>query len=417
MLNRHMANTLKYTEKLGMDRKRILIVAATDLSDDNSASLCHSAYIRGFVQSGHDVRVLTVSPLSHRHKHEVDGVEYIYISDENFLVRNIRERRKNISIVSQKQNNVVETEVQSLKQQIKKVVKEVAVCLFGATTTWNKRACKFKSDEKLDLVLSLSSPPTSHSVAYKLLKRRRIKSIEWCQLWEDPWSTDLYKVDPTVYKKEKRLLDKASKVLYVTPMTLERQRKLFASNAEKMDWLPLPTYFSESISLGEENGFTFGYFGQYFPQVRNLAPVYNALNRMKQKFIICGEPRDLFQETLTTEIYPRVTPDELKKFEDQTNVLVFVANLGGGQIPGKIYQYSGTDKWILFVLDGTEQEKCVLKEYFGKFNRYAFCDNTEESIMENVTKILNGTLHDVTNKKVDYFEAGNIANEILLRVL
>ena len=52
-----------------------------------------------------------------------------------------------------------------------------------------------------------------------------------------------------------------------------------------------------------------------------------------------------------------------------------MCNLKGGQIPGKIYQYSATNKKILFILDGSESEISVLENYFKKFNRYIFCKN------------------------------------------
>lgn len=391
-----------------MDCKKILIIAATDLSDDNSASLCHSAYIRGFVEAGHIVQVITVKPVCKNYLHEVLGAEYIYISDENWLVRKVRERRN--ARIAQIQS----TGINDVSKNIVKLnIKELLLQYLGATVTWMRRVKKLKLDTLFDLTISLSSPATSHEVANSLIKQGSIKTKEWCQLWEDPWSTDLYKVDSSVYEKEKKLLDQASKILYVTPLTLAQQKKLFPEDASKMDWLPLPTYFSENNSEFKEGTFTFGYFGQYFTQVRNLKPVYDAINELHQEFIICGEPHDLFRQTETIHIYPRMSPDKLVEYENKTNVLIFVANLGGGQIPGKIYQYSGTNKWILFILDGTAEEKAVLKEYFEKYERYVFCENTVDSIKNAINKILMGKVDTVKNSPVNYFEAKSIVNEIL----
>lgn len=400
-----------------MNSKNILIIAATDLSDDNSASLCHSAYIRGFVALGHKVKVLTVTPTSLKYEHEIDGAEYIYISDENALIRKIRAQRKASDAKNtdgQKNGYKGVPVIKKLFNRVKKAVYKVLLYFFGATATWNRCVRKLSFDEHFDLSISLSSPPESHNVAGKLIKKGKIDTAEWYQLWEDPWSTDLYENSTSVFKKEKKLLDIASKILYVSPLTLARQQKLFPRNASKMDWLPLPTYFSEEVKNSVPNGsFSFGYFGQYFPHVRNLQPTYEALNKLKHRFVICGEPHELFTPTETIEIHARVTPNELKEFEERTNVLVFVANLGGGQIPGKIYQYSSTNKWILFVLDGNEDEKKVLVDYFGKFERYVFCDNNIESIFESVQNIVSGQINDIKNTRVEYFNASNIAEEIL----
>ena len=77
----------------------------------------------------------------------------------------------------------------------------------------------------------------------------------------------------------------------------------------------------------------------------------------------------------------------LDKVQSKTKVLVHLSNLHGGQIPGKIYHYSATNKPILFILDGTEEEQILLMEYFQKYNRYYFCKNTVESILDELNVI------------------------------
>ena len=86
-------------------------------------------------------------------------------------------------------------------------------------------------------------------------------------------------------------------------------------------------------------------------------------------------------------VSPRVTLDILEQVQDNTDVLVHLSNLRGGQIPGKIYHYSATRKPILFILDGTDEEKTLLKDYFSKYERYFFCDNTAESILDAMKTI------------------------------
>ena len=99
------------------------------------------------------------------------------------------------------------------------------------------------------------------------------------------------------------------------------------------------------------------------------------------------------------------------------NVLVFVANKGGGQIPGKIYQYSGTNKAILFVLDGNEHEKKILRDYFGNFDRYYFAENEIESIKDVVKKIVEDYNNKKTYTPVQFFRAENIVSELLKKTL
>lgn len=114
-------------------------------------------------------------------------------------------------------------------------------------------------------------------------------------------------------------------------------------------------------------------------------------------------------------VYPRLPLDELAKIENKTNILIFLCNLRGGQIPGKIYQYSATDKTILFILDGTDDEKQILKNYFAQYSRYVFCDNNEEAIEKAIEKIEKGNLKDVNNLQINDFMAPNIVKNILAR--
>lgn len=392
-------------------KKKVLVIVHTDLSDHNSASLCHGAYIRGLVDSQNSVTVISVTPTSGKYDYWIEGVNYIFVSDENIIIKYERNKRKNnelLQLPKISQSNQGNSEF-----SLKSMLKNVAIKCFGATKTWKRRVLRLHLSETYDVVLSLSSPPTSHEITSELLKKKKIYATNWCQIWEDPWSTDLYNIDKSIELRENKILTDAQKVLYVTPLTLENQMKLFPKNANKMGWLPLPTYYEGKGTIKRHENLKYGYFGQYYPNVRNLRPTYEALNVLKRDFTICGDPDNLFGKTETTHIYPRVSLEELKKFEQDTDVLVFVCNLGGGQIPGKIYQYSGTDKWILFVLDGNVHEKIIIKNYFSQFNRYVFCNNNCDEIIQAIKRIEHGGMVNIRNDRVEYFSANIIATEIV----
>lgn len=157
----------------------------------------------------------------------------------------------------------------------------------------------------------------------------------------------------------------------------------------------------------------YGYFGDYVPAARDLQPFYEAAKETGIEVNICGNPCNLFQSTTQIHIHPRLPLNELKPIEDSTNVLVFLCNRKGGQIPGKIYQYSATSKTILFIMDGTEEEQHVLKEYFGKFNRYVFCQNTTTDIARAIRKIESRDLGNVQNVPLDDFDPVKTITNIL----
>jgi hypothetical protein len=181
-----------------------------------------------------------------------------------------------------------------------------------------------------------------------------------------------------------------------------------------MFWQPLPFYYQSDIN--EETVYDhnrYGYFGDYAPAARDLAPFYEAAKETGIEVNICGKPNTLFSSTDSIHIYPRLPLDELRPIENRTNVLVFLCNRQGGQIPGKIYQYSATNKTILFIMDGTPDEQEVLRNFFGKYNRYVFCQNTKEDIIKAIQKIESGDLGSVHCNPLHDFDPTTTIDNIL----
>ena len=293
------------------------------------------------------------------------------------------------------------------------------ISLYGPHGVYSKiikTAQQFRSDEEYDYVLSISTPPSGHLLAHNLLKTKHIKAKHWIQIWEDPWFGDAYGFNNkrSIFQEEKRLLVFAEKVCYVSPLTLKNRQILFPESADKMYWQPLPYYYKndtdEKVVFYNNH---YGYFGDYAPISRTLKPFYESAKQCGINVNICGSPNNLFLATEQIHIYPRLPLNKLKPIEDRTNVLIFLCNRKGGQIPGKIYQYSATYKTILFILDGTDEEKRVLKEYFQKFNRYVFCENTVEDITRAIKDIESGNIGDVVNEPIEAFNPKETVKKIL----
>ena len=81
----------------------------------------------------------------------------------------------------------------------------------------------------------------------------------------------------------------------------------------------------------------------------------------------------------------RLPWDKVQELEKKADILVHLSNLRGSQIPGKIYQYSGTNKPILFILDGDINK---IKEQFEAYNRYVFCLNNLMNIQKTVEEMV-----------------------------
>lgn len=399
----------------------VLVINGYCLSVNSSANLCHLAYLQGLVDAGAHVSSLSIDPADYPADLSMkipDKIDCQYIRAISLYERLSRFKK---GISSADEQNTEETIVASgrsphgLLQSIKNRIRAL-YGPYGIDKIFYQKCKRFSCSKSFDLVISISHPPVSHLAAYMLLKTSRIKAKHWIQIWEDPWYSDVYGFNSQerVCLEEKRLLLLAEKVCYVSPLTLLNQQRLFPESAEKMFWMPLPAYYKNATPVHKTYGRNiYGYFGDYAPAARDLEPFYTAADKAGVEVNICGNPSNLFRSTDKIHIHPRLPLAELKPIEDNTNVLVFLCNRQGGQIPGKIYQYSATDKTILFILDGTDDEQDMLKDYFGKFNRYVFCQNTVEDITRAIRQIESGDIGSVRNVPLDDFEPAKIVKSIL----
>ena len=403
---------------------KVLVINGDCVTRNSSANLCHMAYIRGLVNLGYEVTLLSADPK----EYDVDksmiipsSVKCIYYYGttiyEKMSISKSKSKEDNASL-ARTDYSTNESKL-SIKSKLVNSTKNFVLSSYGIHGIYSKfvkKAQKFKSDTEYDIVLSLSTPVTSHLLTYNLLEAGHIKTKKWIQVWKDPWYVDVYGFNEKekIYKEEKRLLSYAQRVCYVSPLTLKNQKEIFPESAHKMYWAPLPFYYKNDEQGSTVNKYNnYGYFGDYAPVSRDLAPFYAAAKNIGVNVNICGNPSNLFAQTDKITIYPRLQLNELKPIEDKTNVLVFLCNRKGGQIPGKIYQYSATYKTILFILDGTDEEKKVLKSYFEQFNRYIFCENTVEDIECAIKLIENNDFGNVKNEPIDEFNPAKTIMKVL----
>lgn len=405
----------------------VLVIVGSDLLTNSSANLCHKAYIQGLLDNGCSVDVVMVGEKSVDFStlgfNKDDPIcFYCYKMDSFYekVSKFLRRSKKGSKKIIEKAEK---TNIKQ-KKSILFILKKWLHSLYGPYEVyirWKKNAMQFHSNKVYDLMISLSFPPVSHLLASELINNRHIKSKRWIQIWEDPWCLDLVfrslndsKTIKKAQVEEARLLKMADKVLYVSPITLIHQSKMFSESQAKMFWMPVPTYYTqETIKLYSKKSKIFGYFGDYSTQIRNLRPFYEAAKIENAKVNICGYSDKIFDSCENITVRPRLSLAELFPIENQTNVLVFLSNLCGGQIPGKIYQYSSTNKTILFILDGTDDEKAVLKKIFGKYNRYVFCDNNVEDICRAIKKIQNNEIDEKYNIPLKCFSPKNVVEKIL----
>lgn len=390
---------------------RVLYITGSCLQCNTSANMSHNSFVQGLLENECEVDII----MSDSGLQEIDP-NMPYWKEANYFIYKAVPKMDRLRIITKSiiDTNIkrkvanVNTNINSEKLERKKenTVRSLLKFVFYNVLTkdsphyltrkWLINASNFKSDKQYDLVISNSSPESSHALAERLLKNKNIYTKKWIQIWEDPWYYEFYNHQKknTVLKEERRLLEAAEEIYYVSPITLIYQQKNFPNDSTKMKWIPLPYLKSTSYKKVHEKNkeVVFGYFGDYYSQVRNLKPFYEAAVEINAKVNIYGDSDQNFSMTENVNISERVDIGIVSDIQERSDVLIHLCNIRGGQIPGKIYHYSGTKKPIIFILDGEEEEKRLLKEYFGKFNRYHFCNNSKEEIKNLMLKFVKGEI-------------------------
>lgn len=381
---------------------KILFVVSRPIEINTSASIRNHATIKGLIKNGHDVTIVSSKPDKNHPLYdgslhiEKTELKYFNIGSAQ-LVAKIGRRFKVLSSVRSYIYRVIYgNDIYDNLKSIVNFVNEINI-------------------KEYDLIISSSDPKSSHLFVDKLFGSNSMK-IPWIQIWGDPFADDITRSSTgktsKVIEEENRLLSLADKIIYVSKMTCEAQKLKYPNNEKKMFYEPIPYWrerrISKIIPLDYKN-IKICYCGDYNSHIRDIKPLYNAINKLNIALTVCGMSDLNLQSTNNINIMPRQRSEVIKKIEAEADVLVHLSNLSGTQIPGKIYQYVSTDKVILFILDG-EKEK--LKNMFEEYERFIFVDNDKDLIIHTLQNIFE-LIHNVKNEPVEQFKAEYVSLDII----
>ncbi|WP_448820811.1 hypothetical protein [Cetobacterium sp.] len=335
---------------------KILYVSSLIFQKSSSAAIRNVGLIRGLIQAGNEVDILTINSLIENEdqflKEYLGQNIKIYKSDLkiiNYYLKNKKQRKENLFISGLKKN---------IKEKIK------SIYFFpDVHSEWLRSYKSLKIDyKKYNLVISSSDTKTSHFVAMKIVEKYKMK---WYQIWGDPWKDDInLKKSSKLLKfrislSEKNILEKADKIFYVSPITVDKMKNKTRLN--KIFYLPRG-YLKEVESRNiKKDIYRFVYTG-ILSEYRNIGPLLEKIDEYNQKyekkieFLIYGT----ISETKMKEIvqynfikfYGSVSFDKIIEVYSRADVLVFLDNgKDTSQIPGKIYDYLGTNCKILTIFD------------------------------------------------------------------
>lgn len=361
----------------------ILFITSFSLKMNTSATIQNLIIINGLKQLGYNIDVIT-SKLNKEHVAYDDTLSLENIN--NYLELELPNALEIFQ--SSKKQNIVITKI---KRILRRVYSEFEMYdgykyLLNQIDTLNLSKCCY------DFIISTSDPKSSHLLAEKIIEKFSLHQAKWIQYWGDPMYLDITRkrkfLDFRVKNAESKILKKADKIIYATPFTLKEQKEIYQKYAFKMDYIVQGYWYGYlNVKNIRNEKFTIGYFGNYSESIRNIIPLYKAVNKLNSiKLYIGGSGRKL-NSTKNIEILGFLKHQDIKNYEQKCDVLVCILNNKGTQIPGKIYYYTSFNKPILIILDG--EIKGEMKNFLKKFNRFDFCENNETEIrmkLEDLTK-------------------------------
>lgn len=350
---------------------KILYISSLIFRKASSASIRNTGLIKGMSENGLEIDVMTI-----KYPDEKED-RYLYEKLQNKIYySHLKVLNKYYNYTNKKAENK-EIKSKIILRKIMKQVKEIIKKIYffpDIDKEWIGEYKKLDIEyQKYDLIISSSDTKTSHYIAEKI--KRKNKDIKWFQIWGDPWSSDIglgkiSKIRARV--AEKKILLKADKIFYVSPFTLIDIKKQYPEFKNKMHYIPRG-YLEELKSDFQSNEIVITYTG-VLNKNRDISIFLNKIenynkniNEKKIKLKIYGEIEESIKKQILkytfVELYESVSFEKIKEIYKKTTILLFLDNgKNTTQIPGKIYDYLGTDRKILCIF----KEKNEIYEYFKK---------------------------------------------------
>lgn len=374
----------------------ILFVTMLPFENNTSATIQNYGIVKGLVEEKHKVDVITLKPSELAANYDrsmnnissiVDNVYYLPINPKYKAIMSKKTKKDSCQIGRAKKVAMI------CRKKCKDIYNSFSV--FDAQKVNVGGIDNINIDyKKYDVVISASDPKSSHLIVRHIKSKNKNLKFKWIQYWGDPMLHDITRKkswnDFLVKYSEDKLLSEADKIIYASPITLEKQKNSFKNHASKMDYAnQVYSHKEESKPIKIKNNFdniTFGYYGAYKSSVRNILPIYDVAREKNINLNICGYSDIELEEVNNIKIEKFIPYNKVVEMERETDILICLCNNRGTQIPGKIYYCSGYNKPIIVILDGEYTKD--LKLYLNKFRRFILCENNKESISKAIDRAI-----------------------------
>lgn len=372
---------------------KILYISTLYEVANSSAAIRNNSLVKGMRELGYAVDILTV-------KWPNDLISNYFVNERNYdniFRTELNEIRLNSNIKGKIKNT--NKFVSLLKQNLKKIFFFPDIC-----KNWYNEINPREFDG-YDILITSSDMKSAHFVGREF--KKYFPDLPWMQIWGDPWESDVNTpkyLKGYVKKKEMKILSLADLIYYVSEPTKNEMVSKYPILKDKIKYLPR-SYYNESRKTTTQSNYIKILYTGAISNNRNLAILAQILdnyNSAKNNSKIILEIVGTYSEEVKNEllkfdsIYLKGSYPFDKIIEEYANadLLLYVGNNAeSSQIPGKLYDYFGSDRPILCLVNSKVDE---IYKFLSSFDRCLVVPNNHEDIKYYLSDLIN-----ISNKHFD----------------
>jgi glycosyltransferase involved in cell wall biosynthesis len=419
---------------------KILIISHFFPPHNSIASLRPYSWAKYWTKAGHDVTVLTSEKGISSVDLSLDVSAFNVLTYKSMYskVYNLRNKVKSVEVsgaekIATKKTSLMKVFLLFLHKKMQKLgvfTWDARLPNFVATGQSNAYAKVY--DQNWDIVISTFAPYSSHQVAYRLKKERKVK--KWIVDYRDLWTeTHLYKgLFPfTLYEEylEHKINTCADMITTVSqPLADTLIEKYKISNVEVIE---NGFDFDDLVMLPESKFWSDGkiriiYTGTIYQGFRDPSPLFSAIQRISKsdnrallddlEVLFYGTANEYLSQLISdydVQAYVKhcgmLKRDQVLHIQRDADILLFLefeSEQTKGILTGKLFEYlaSGTFIWVV----GLSQDSSVGKIVMDSEQGECFSKNVSH-IESHLLKLL--TSEPIAKKKVSDMVIENYSRE------
>ncbi len=390
----------------------ILFISCYSIDINNSASIELIYYMNLLAGTGKfNVHLLTMDFPKDSKYYDSDISNFV---DKRIIVHRVNGGPiLNRMLPRNTQNSVVKDKKNKLLINIKNMIVVV-----DPYTSWISKAVKyFKNNLKdigFEIILGMHEPPSSLICAYKIKKiyKNYNKNVKLISYFSDPYCDEMGRKNKIYLNRlinlyfEKSIVKNSDNFLFVTEKNFEYYKHKYKIDSNKVELIHRG-FDSNLYELSKESypneyykdKINFLYAGDIVKGIRDITCFIEAMDNLsidyKEKFNkikinFFGNVNDDIQFELVKNkdyinLKPRVSYKKVINLIVNADVLIIFGNKEFKQIPAKVYDYMGSNSYILIVLESYEDPMYNLVK---GLDGVICCLNNTNDILKNVLNII-----------------------------